>query len=210
MSPVTLESNIDTGHALPPVLRIDDKRGTFGICLFITTEAMLFAVLFFTYFYLEKGEHRWSIDAPPKLHYSLPMLAVLIVSSIILHWGEKQVKQERYSAGKKALIATIALGIIFLILSYFEYAEHLKTLTPWTDSYGSIFYGIVSLHVLHITLGLCMLFWTLFLPRWGPSQYTPYRPYHNASLYWHFVDTVWVFIIAILYVAPNIAAAMAK
>lgn len=208
MSPVILEPERDTGHRPPPVLQVDEGRGTFGMALFIATEAMLFVVLFFTYFYLETGHHRWSVEDPPKLHYSLLMLAVLLISSVILHWGENQVKSERFSSGRTALIGTIVLGFVFLLLSYFEYSEHLEHLTPWSNSYGSIFYMITSLHVLHLTLGLLMLFWVLFLPRWGPAQHTPYRPYHNASMYWHFVDTVWVFIIAILYVAPNVYVAL--
>jgi heme/copper-type cytochrome/quinol oxidase subunit 3 len=44
--------------------------------------------------------------------------------------------------------------------------------------------------------------------RWEPAQHPPHRPYHNAAMYWHFVDIVWVFIVAILYVAPNIYVAL--
>ncbi len=206
MSPVPFEPTVETPeHAGPPVRLVDDKRGTWGMALFITTEAMLFIMLFFTYYYVEKGKDRWNYEEPPKLHYSLPMLAVLLTSSVVLHWGEQQVKKERYASGRLALIGTIVLGFVFLVLTYFEYAEHLLHLTPRTDSYGSIFYTITTLHLAHLIIGLLMLFWVLFLARrWGPSQHSPYRPYHNGALYWHFVDTVWVFIIILLYVAPNV------
>ncbi len=204
MSAVFLDPNKKTDHAPPPVRRIDDRRGTFGMALFITTEAMLFVILFFTYYYVEKGNDRWRVEEPPKLHYSLPMLGVLLTSSGVLYWGEQQVKKHRLGAGRLALGATIALGFVFLALTYFEYAEHLLHLTPRTNSYGSIFYTITSLHGLHVVTGLLMLFWVFFLRRWEPAQHSPHRPYHNVAMYWHFVDVVWIFIIAILYVGPNV------
>jgi heme/copper-type cytochrome/quinol oxidase subunit 3 len=175
------------------------------MALFITPEAMLFVMLFFSYYFLGKNKNIWKFHEPPKLHYSLPMLGILLVSSTVLYWGEQQVKKGRHLAARNALIGTIALGIGFLVLTYFEYAEHLLHLTPASDAYGSIFYTIVSLHGAHLVLGLLMLFWVLLLPRWEPRERSPHRPYHNAGLYWHFVDLVWVFIVALLYVAPNIA-----
>lgn len=201
---VYLETAEPRQHAGPPVRRIDDGRGTFGMALLITSEALLFGVLFFAYYYLESGNPQWKVHEPPKLHYSLPMLAILLISSGVLHWGEKRVKERRYGAGKLAILGTVALGGTFLFLSYLEFAEHLQHLTPTTDSYGSIFYTIVSLHVFHLSMGLLMLLWVLFLPNWEPRQRTPHRPYHNAAMYWHFVDTVWIFIIILLYAIPNI------
>jgi heme/copper-type cytochrome/quinol oxidase subunit 3 len=49
-----------------------------------------------------------------------------------------------------------------------------------------------------------MLIFVLILPKLEPRQFPPYRPYHNATLYWHFVDLVWVFLVTFLYVAPNV------
>lgn len=190
-------------HSTPLVQVVDQARGTWGIMLFIITEAMLFVMLFVAYFYLEKS-NQWKINEPPKLHYSLPMLAVLLISSGVLHWGEQQIKKRRFGAGRLALGGTILLGVFFLFLTYLEDVEHLRTLTPRSNSYGSIFYTIVSLHGLHVVVGLLMLLWVFFLRRWEPAQYSPHRPYHNAAMYWHFVDTVWVFVVAILYVAPNV------
>ena len=49
-----------------------------------------------------------------------------------------------------------------------------------------------------------MLAFALILPRLGLTERTPYRPYHNAALYWYFVNIVWVLVVAILYIAPNV------
>lgn len=187
----------------PLVTTLDDRRGTAGIWVFIFTEGMLFVMFFFTYFYLAHGGFNWPGEKPPKLHYSLPMLGVLAASSVVLHWGEKQLKAREYLRARLAVGGTLLLGIVFLVLSAFEYSEHLKELSPVTNSYGSIFYTITSFHVAHLILGMLMLSYVLILPRVEPVDRPPHRPYHNASLYWHFVDFVWFWIIIFLYLTPR-------
>lgn len=183
---------------------LDDNRGTWGILVTIATEAMLFVCLFGAYFWLENNKDRWAIDEPPKLHYALMMLAVLVSSSFVLHFGEKQLKKQNYVAARILLGTTILMGFGFLALQSFEYREHWHTLTPYSDSYGSIFYTITSFHGAHVIVGLIILTYTLFLPRYSPALRSPYRPYHVASLYWHFVDIVWIVIVGLLYVMPNV------
>lgn len=208
MSTIDLRLPPDIG-AQPPrerviTARLDNRNGTFGIQLFILTEAFLFIMLFTAYFYLAQGTWRWLAEKPPALHWVIPMLAVLLSSSAVAHWGEQQLKRNSVRRARLALIITIVMGVGFLALSAFDYKEELQHVTPQTDAYGSIFYTIVTLHVAHVCLGLLMLIYVLTLPKLEPRQWPPYRPYHNASLYWHFVDFVWVFIVALLFVAPNI------
>ncbi|HEX5412615.1 MAG TPA: cytochrome c oxidase subunit 3 [Terriglobia bacterium] len=205
MSTVDLGAERYTGHGEPIVLELDNRRGSFGMALFITSEAMLFVILFGVYYYLGPGNQRWMLEEPPKLHYSIPMLAILWSSSGIFYWGEERLKKQDYRTARLALIATIVFGLGFLAVSYFEYSEELLHLTPRTDAYGSIFFAITSLHLLHLIIGLTMLTWLLFLAkRWEPARSIPHQPYHNVGMYWHFVDIMWGFIVAILYVYPNI------
>jgi cytochrome c oxidase subunit III len=114
------------------------------------------------------------------------------------------VKARNFTAGRALLAVTILMGLGFMALQVIEYREHLKTLQPQSDAYGSIFYTITSFHALHLVVGLSMLAYVLILPRYEPVDRPPHKPYHNAALYWHFVDIVWGFIVAILYVAPNL------
>lgn len=182
---------------------LDDNRGTWAIWLTIATEGMLFVCLFASYFFLENNKNRWAIDEPPKMHLAVIMLAVLLTSSFILHWGEKQLKLQRHTAARGALVVTILLGLGFLALSAAEYLEAWKELTPYSDSFGSIHYTIVSFHAAHVIVGLLILIYTLVLPRYSPALRSPYRPYHVASLYWHFVDVVWIFVVFLLFIMPN-------
>src|SRR5947209_20625350 len=98
--PVFTDKPSPTTQAPPPVRRVDDKRGTWGMVFFITTEACLFLAMFFAYYYTDKSNVQWRSEIPPKLHYALVMLAVLLSSSAVLHWGEQQVKKQRYGAGR--------------------------------------------------------------------------------------------------------------
>ena len=193
----------DVASHPPLVTTLDDRRGTAGMWLFILTEAALFILLFFSYFYLAQGGWRWPLEEAPKLRLALPMLVVLWISSGVLHWGEKQVKAQRYSRARAALVGTIVSGLVFLIMQAFEYMDHLKSLTPRTDVYGSVFYTITSFHAAHLILGLLMLIYALFLPAYEPVDRPPHRPYHNVALYWHFVDFIWFWIIVFLYIGPN-------
>lgn len=196
--PIRFPRQPGTGYPL------DDNRGVWGVATTVATEAMLFVCLFGSYFYLENNKNRWKIDEPPKLHYALIMLAVLLGSSVVLWWGEHQLKKQRYGRSRLALGITILMGIGFLALSAFDYLEEWKTSTPYSDSYGSIFYTIVSIHAAHVIMGLLILSYVFVLPRWSPALRSPYRPYRVASIYWHFVDFVWVFIVGLLYVMPNV------
>ena len=172
--------------------------------LFIVSETVLFVMLFFSYFYLAKQGWRWPTQEPPKLRMALAMLVVLLTSSAVLHWGEKRIKEREYGRGRIALLGTILIGLVFVVMQVFEYKDHLKHLAPWTNAYGSMFYTITSFHAVHLLLGLLMLTYVLLLPELEPAQKSPHRPYHNAALYWHFVDFVWIWIVLLLYVAPNL------
>lgn len=193
-----------TATALLQTLPWDNRRGTWSMVLFIVTEAMLFVAMFFTYFYLGREQPHWPMDAPPKLTLAFIMLAVLVTSSVVLQWGENASRRGHDRAARGSIAVTIMLAIVFLVLQTLEYRDHLKSLLPTTDAYGSIFYTITSIHGLHVALGLTMLIYVLILPTLEPTSKPPHRPLHNASLYWHFVDAVWVFIVLLLYVLPNL------
>lgn len=182
----------------------DERRGTGGMVLLIVSEALLFVVLFFAYYYLGAGAPRWPLDEPPKLPLALTMLAVLLASSAVLHWGERGLRHGRRGRARGAVLAAILLGADFLVLQALEYRDHLKSLLPTSDAYGSIFYTITSFHAAHLVFGVLALVFVLLLPRLEPLERPPHRPLHNAALYWHFVDFVWIFIVGLLYVAPHL------
>ena len=82
--------------------------------------------------------------------------------------------------------------------------DHWKTLAPYSDSYGSIFYAITTLHAAHVVAGLMLLAFVGVLPRFGETRGTPHQAYETIAMYWHFVDVVWILVVLLLYIIPNI------
>jgi heme/copper-type cytochrome/quinol oxidase subunit 3 len=200
-----------TTQILPPraklnTLPIDQRRGMQAMWLVIVTEFVLFACMFAAYYYLGSNKDRWADETPPVLIYAIILLIILLSSSAVLAWGERQVKAERFSAGRAALWLTVLLGIGFLALQGFEYFSHWRMLAPYSDSYGSIFYAITSLHAAHVIVGLLLLMYVGILPRYGPTRRTPHHTYSTVALYWHFVDAVWLLIVTLLYIIPHFQA----
>ena len=185
-------------------LPVDQSRGIWGVYWLIATESMLFISMFGAYYYLGNNKDRWAIEKPPELVYPFVLLAILVSSSIVLHWGELQVLKGRFRAGRIALWITVLLGLVFLAVQGFEYAAEWKHITPDSDSYGSIFYTITTLHAAHVIAGVLLLAVVGFYPRYGIMRRTPHRPYRVVARYWHFVDAVWFFIVALLYCVPHL------
>lgn len=195
-------------HTRERLWLLDDRRGTWGMYWFIATEAMLFALLFLTYFYLRHAQTQWPTGPAPALKLSLPMTAILLSSSFVLHRAETLLHKDDRRGARAWVLGTILMGIVFIGLQVLEYRNHLKIEKPTDDAYTSIFYTITSIHGVHVVLGLLMLGYVLLLPvaQLEPAERPPHRSLHNASLYWHFVDLVWLFIISVLYIAPHFRA----
>jgi heme/copper-type cytochrome/quinol oxidase subunit 3 len=170
----------------------------------IATEFMLFVCMFGSYYYLGTNRDWRNIETPPRLAYAFILLAILLLSSLVLGWGERQVKNGAFGLARAALWITVGMGLVFLVLQCLEYVNHWKTLAPYSDTYGSIFYAITTLHAVHVIAGLLMLSYVGILPRYGETRGSPHRVYSTVALYWHFVDFVWILVVALLYVVPNL------
>lgn len=197
---VNIHENTGTKKVLTAV---DDGRGTMAMWQVIATEAALFVALFSSYFFMGNNKSRWAVNQPPKLHYPLIMLAIMIISCVVLFWGERLVKRQNFVAARIALGGTFLLGLAFLAVQSFAYLESWKSITPYSDSYGSIYYAISFFHDAHVIVGILILAYVLCLPHYGPVTRPPYRPYHVAALYWYFCTVVLFFVVLILTIIPN-------
>ena len=195
---------ITARHVSLNTLPIDQQRGWHAMWCVIATEFMLFVCMFGSYYYLGTNRDWKNTETPPHLAYAIILLAILLMSSFVLGWGERQIKNGAVGTGRAALWITVGMGVVFVVLQCFEYIDHWKTLAPYSDSYGSIFYAITTLHAVHVIAGLLMLSYVGILPRYGETRGTPHHVYSTVALYWHFVDVVWILVVALLYVAPNL------
>lgn len=185
-------------------LPLDEGRGSASMAIFIVSEAMVFIALFFSYFYFAYHSPRWPPDAPPKLPLAFGMLGDLILGSLVLEWGRAALRGGRRLAPRLALAVTALLGGVYIVLQTFEDLNHLQTLHPSQDAYGSIFYTITTVHGAHLVVAILMLLYALVLPRLEPAPRPPHRSYGNVAMYWHFITIVWLATVCIMYLPPNL------
>jgi heme/copper-type cytochrome/quinol oxidase subunit 3 len=194
---------------LPAVGNGSQNFGWWGMVLFIAVEATLFALLLASYFYLRfRSGPVWPPDGieNPKLGLVLVMSAVLWSSSVPVHLAHTAIKHGHARMMRVCLALGFLLGAVFLALQCaVEYPEILRhEFTPRTNAYGSMFFTITGLHGGHVVVGLLMNAWVQLRARQGAFDRHRHVTVQNFVLYWHFVDVVWVFVLATLYLSPQL------
>ena len=193
----------ESARAAPaPVPR--EAVGYWAMVLLCVTEAVLFAYLISSYFYLGVSNRSWPpAGARPSLTKPLIMTVFLVSSSVVLIFAARA--RERGARGRYALgtALTIALGAGFLVLQALEYRDYLRYMPPATGAYASTFFLITGFHGTHVALGLLLLLWTLLADSRGRLADKSPLAVKNSALYWHFVDAVWLVILTCLYLSPR-------
>lgn len=182
--------------------------GEWGMFFFVATEATLFACLLASYFYLQfihGGEWPPAGIEKPKLGKPLIMTVLLVASSGPMIWADWAIRRGRMRQVLVAMPITIVLGLAFLGLQASEYAEKLTKFTPQSNAYGSMFYVITGFHGIHVTIGLIMIGYIWMAAALGKFSAGRHERVRMVSIYWHFVDAVWIFILFTLYLSPHLA-----
>lgn len=192
-------------RTLPPPPSSTADVGYWGMALFVATEATMFAMLIGSYLFLGTANPGWPPPGieRPKLILPPIMTGVLLLSSVTLLWAEKGIKRGDRTQLRIGLAVTIALGIGFLVIQGFEYADKLSKTKPWDHAYAASFYTITSFHALHVISGLLLLGYTLLRALLGHFDGEQHLAVKNVGLYWHFVDAVWLVIFTTLYLSPR-------
>jgi len=176
--------------------------------LFLVTDVATFSAGFVYYFFIRVGT--WPPAELPTLLGSLVLLntGILVSSSFTLHFAHVFLERDNRAGFLGLLGVTLLLGIIFLGGQALEYYEFIvaEGFGITTGVFASAFYGLTGLHGLHVALGVVFLF--IVFGRALRGQYTADRDTSvtTASLYWHFVDVVWLFLVAVLYVGAELGS----
>src|SRR5215469_15990831 len=176
-------------------------RGKVGMACLIFGESAIFAIFVVAYlFYVGK-----SLTGPtPREVLETPIFYTfcLLSSSLTIHLAGKLLEGGRRGAFLLSWLFTIVLGALFLYGTGQEWHrliyEHGLTIS--TNLFGTTYYSLVGLHASHVTAGLVMLSIVLLLGlagRVGPEQSPRVEV---LSMYWHFVDAVWVVVFTVVYV----------
>jgi cytochrome c oxidase subunit III len=176
-------------------------RGKVGMACLLIAESAIFTIFVVAYlFYIGK-----SLTGPtPREVLETPILYTicLLSSSLTIHSAGKLLERGRRGAFLVLWLFTITLGALFLYGTGQEWHRLIYDhgLTFSTNLFGTTYYSLVGLHAFHVTAGLIMLSIVLLFGlagRVGPEQSARVDV---LSLYWHFVDAVWVVVFTVVYV----------
>ncbi|MGH7523697.1 MAG: cytochrome c oxidase subunit 3 [Gemmatimonadales bacterium] len=182
------------------------ETGWWAMVCVCATEASLFAVLITAYFYLAMRSATWPPAGiqSPELEIPMAMTVALLSSSGAMAWAEHGVARNRRWQLIAGLATAIVLGVIFLGLFVHEYHDKLRLVLPQTHAYASLFYVITGIHGAHVSFGLLLLGFTLLAALRGHFDAHHRSGVAIVALYWHFVDLVWLVIVATLYLSPRL------
>jgi cytochrome c oxidase subunit 3 len=174
-----------------------------GMILFLGTEIATFGAGFVYYFFIRTGAS-WSQAHVPEGFLGILVLAntaILVLSSITLHYAHVGLREGNRSRFVSLLVATLVLGVVFIagqIYEYYEFIVH-EGLTLSGGVFESAFFGLTGLHGLHVTMGAVLI--GIVTVRALRGQYSAERhtSVSTVSMYWHFVDAVWIFLVVVLY-----------
>ncbi len=177
------------------------SRGVVGMLCLILAETAIFLIFVVAYLYYS-GK---SLTGPtPHDVLSVPIFATvcLLSSSLTVHFAVATLRSAKYSQCSLWLAATVFLGAIFLgctALEWYRLIYH-DGLTIRTNLFGTTFYSLVGLHATHVIVGLTLLTLALLFSLRGAVSTRHAERLNVLSLYWHFVDAVWVVVLLVVYV----------
>jgi cytochrome c oxidase subunit 3 len=196
----------------------------YGMVLFIASEVMFFVAWFWIFFEMALFHNHRTLSAidevrtawqtwPPKgvetvspWHLPLVNTLTLLLSGTTVTWAHHALQQGDRKGARTALILTILLGMMFTSIQAYEYHEIFSEkffFSPEAANaglYGSSFIMATGFHGFHVVIGT--IFLAVCLMRLMRGDFTPKQHFgfEAAAWYWHFVDVVWLFLFAFLYV----------
>ncbi|PYX74291.1 MAG: heme-copper oxidase subunit III [Acidobacteria bacterium] len=176
-------------------------RGRVGMFALIAAEAAIFTIFLVAYlFYIGK-----SLTGPmPKDVLIVPVFytVCLLSSSLTIHMAAKSLRQDNVLRFGILWLATIALGATFLYGTATEWRRLIyhEGLTISTNLFGTTYYSLVGLHGFHVVVGLVSLSIVMALTLLGSVRAEHAERVDVLSLYWHFVDAVWIVVFTVVYV----------
>jgi cytochrome c oxidase subunit 3 len=190
----------------------------YGMLMFIASEVMFFVAWFWAFFdaSLFTGEAKMAARIaatggiwPPKgtivfdpFHLPLVNTLILLTSGTTVTWAHHALLNNDRKGLINGLILTVVLGMLFTCIQAWEYGHALFAFSNANGGniYGSTFFMATGFHGFHVIIGTIFLF--ICLVRAWKGDFTPQQHFgfEAAAWYWHFVDVVWLFLFAAVYI----------
>ena len=188
-----------------PVVQIGLR---YGFILFIMSEIMFFSAWFWNFFKhalypMEEGSGGvWppvGIETFDPWHLPLINTLVLLASGAAATWAHHAIAHENNRKDfVQGLAIAILLGVAFTVLQAYEYGHAAFGFSG--NIYGASFFMATGFHGAHVIIGSIFLFVCLMRALKGHFTQTSHIGFETAAWYWHFVDVVWLFLFAAIYI----------
>jgi cytochrome c oxidase subunit 3 len=202
-----------TEHSPVAGLAHDERGGisnpVLGMILFICSEVMFFAGLFAAYFNVRANAPEWPPLMPgteehfrvEMLPLVLPATILLVASSFTCQLGVNAIRREDRTGFLRAIAVTLMLGIVFLVLQATDYTLlYSEGVTLDAGTFGTTYFTLTGFHGAHVLGGVVMLSVVLYRGMAGQFSSRHHDAVEATSLYWHFVDVVWIALFSTLYI----------
>lgn len=186
--------------------KIEISNLTIGFILFVVSEIIIFIIFFVSFFYnsfipsIEIGSEWPPYGINIINPYSLPLFntALLYFSGVSISISQNYLLIRNKYYTLLFLLITIILAILFTIVQYYEYKQ-----APFSivDSiYGTNFFVLTGFHGIHVIIGTSLLLISFVRFYFNHFQSNNQVGYHASAIYWAFVDWLWLFIMAFVYI----------
>ena len=195
-----------------------------GMLLFITSEVMFFAGLFAAYFSIRASYqelvggqlvHIWppinpGTNPPEQFHLEmlpivLPATIILVASSFTCQMGVNAIKRDDRTGFLRNFGITLVMGIVFLVMQAYDYTTLFgEGITLGSTTFGTTYFTLTGFHGAHVFGGALMLGVVVYRGMAGQFSARHHDMVEATSLYWHFVDVVWILLFSILYLLPGV------
>lgn len=187
--------------SLAPGAEWAPPKGVVGMVCLIIAETAIFTIFVVAYlFYLGKSQG----GPTPRQVLEMPILnsICLLSSSVTITIAVRALRRGDTKGFARWWLATILLGAYFLFGTGREWQRLIydKGLTIQTNLFGTTFYSLVGLHASHVVIGLLALLIVMIFALMGAVKKEHADRAHVLSLYWHFVDVVWVVVFTVVYI----------
>ena len=171
------------------------------MCALITAESAIFVIFVVAYiFYIGKSP----TGPTPREALEVPIFFTicLLSSSLTVHFAVRALREADIRRFARWWFATIVLGATFLYGTASEWHRLIYKvgLTISTNLFGTTYYSLVGLHGFHVVVGLILLSAVMAFTLLGAVKHEHAYRVDVLSLYWHFVDAVWVVVFTVVYV----------
>ena len=177
------------------------SRGKVGMICLIIAESAIFTIFIVAYiYYIGK-----SLSGPtPREVLKIPVVGTicLLSSSLTMHWAIAALRKSKTGLFSLFWFVTLALGAIFIVGTAIEWRHMIyqDNFTIQTNLFGTTYYSLVGLHASHVIVGLIGLSIVMILALLGKVKSEHTERCEVFSLYWHFVDAIWVVVFTTVYI----------